>query len=217
MKKRGFFITFEGIEGAGKTTQLEKIYRALRRKNIPTVKTFEPGDGIFGKKIRSLVVGNFKNKIGIETELFLFLSDRAQHVKDVILPSLRKGKIVLCDRFTDSTMAYQGFGRGLPIQLLEGMNKLATGGLKPDLTFFLDLPVKEGLKRIKKRGSKNRLDREALSFYERVRQGYYRLARYNNKRMKILNALTPSEKLHEQILAMVNALLKGNIGNAKYK
>lgn len=206
--KRGFFITFEGIEGSGKTTQLDDLERALKKDKRLVLKTLEPGGGPHGKTIRQLLVGSTRHPIPPETELFLFLADRAQHVRDVIAPALRKKQIVLSDRFADSTIAYQAYGRSLPVKLLEGMNKLATGGLQPDLTFFLDVPVKDGLKRVGARGKKNRLDKEAVAFYERVRRGYYFLARYN-KKIVILDGLQSREALRKRILDEVRKLIDG--------
>ncbi len=205
LKGRGLLITFEGIEGSGKTTQLKRLAAALKKQRYPVVSTHEPGGTPLGEKIRTLLVHS-KTKISPETELFLFVSDRSNHVRNVIIPSLQKKQMVLCDRFTDSTIAYQAFGRSLSQKLLDGMNKLATGGLKPDITFFLDLPVQAGLRRAKSRGALNRLDRESSTFYARVRKGYYFLAR-KNSRIVIIDGSQSAEAIHAQILQKVNMLL----------
>jgi dTMP kinase len=206
LKGRGLLITFEGTEGSGKTTQMQKLYTALKMEKYDTIITHEPGGTPLGEKIRHMLVNSKDGSISPETELFLFLADRAHHVKNVIVATLRKKQIVLCDRFTDSTIAYQAFGRNLPEKLLDAMNKVATGGLEPDLTFFLDIPVEQGLERIRKRGKRNRLDRETKVFYSKVRRGYYSLAR-KNLRFAILDASASPEEIHRTIIQKVSRLL----------
>jgi dTMP kinase len=204
--KKGIFITFEGIEGSGKTTQLDLLYQTLKTKKIPVVKTFEPGGSSHGEKIRDLVIGFSQKKISKLTELFLFLADRTQHVQEIILPTLSKNQIVLCDRFSDSTLTYQGYGRGIDLDLIAKTNLAASFNLVPDLTFFLDLPVLEGLRRVRKRGKLNRMDKETVFFYEKVRKGYLKLAE-GEKRIKVLDALQDKKKLQQEIFQQTSKLL----------
>jgi dTMP kinase len=206
LKSRGLLITFEGLEGSGKTTQLKKLADALREEKYPVVATHEPGGTPIGVEIRKLIMGTRGGKISGETELFLYMADRAHHVRNLLVEAMHKKQIVLCDRFADSTIAYQAFGRNLPERLLDAMNKVATGGLEPDLTFFLDLPIKQGLKRVKKRGSMNRMDHESAAFYNKVRQGYYFLAR-RNARFAILDATQSPDQIHAIIIQKVSRLL----------
>ena len=202
---KGLFVTFEGIEGSGKTTQLDLLYQVLKKETIPVIKTFEPGGSSQGKIIRDLVVGYSRKRISPYAELFLFLADRTQHVCEIILPALSKNQIVLCDRFSDSTTAYQGYGRGVPLELIDRANSAAVFNLEPNLTFFLDLPVEEGLKRVRERGKLNRMDRETVSFYEKVRSGYLILAEQFN-RIKVLDAMQDKKALSMQILNEVTKL-----------
>jgi len=206
--ERGFFITLEGIEGSGKSTQLTKLSEALTKKGYEIVSTREPGGTPFGQKLRDLLVHSKDEIIDPELEVFLFLADRAFHVKNVIQPALWQKKIVLSDRFIDSTMAYQSFGRKLPFLLLDGMNKFATGGLQPDLTLFLDLPVEDALARIEGREN-NRMDKESPAFYQTVRKGYYALAR-KNRRIAVIDAGQPTETVFEKSLAKIEEMLKAN-------
>lgn len=173
----GFFITFEGPEGSGKTTQCTRLLEALRRASIPTVTTREPGATRLGKAIRQLLLDPDSPHPAPRTELMLYLADRAEHVERVIRPALLRGEVVLCDRYVDSTIAYQGFGRGMDINALTRLNAFATGDLMPDLTLILDLPAARGLRRAHEaKGSHDRLEQEPSDFHERVRAGYLNLA-----------------------------------------
>jgi dTMP kinase len=205
--KRGLFITFEGVEGCGKTTQIRKLASALRKMKYPVITTFEPGDSKIGKKLRKFLTEKRRNSLSPEAEVFLFLADRAQHVHKLILPALRKKKIILCDRYVDSTMAYQAFGRGLSARFLQGMNQFAVSGLCPNLTFFLDVSVPLGLQRIKNRKKNNQLDKESIKFYTRVQKGYHYLAK-RNSRIVILDASQSVESLRAIILEKVKGLLR---------
>ncbi|GAV22939.1 dTMP kinase [Carboxydothermus pertinax] len=173
---RGKFITIEGIEGSGKTTQIKYIEEYLKEKNIPHLITREPGGTVLGKKIRELLL-NPGYKVVPEAEILLYLADRAQHVGEKIIPHLEKGVWVISDRYFDSTLAYQGYGRGFDINLLKTFITFATRGLVPDLTILIDVPPEEGLARIKKRGEFDRLEREALEFHRRVREGFLEIAK----------------------------------------
>jgi len=188
--RRGHFITFEGVEGSGKTTQLACLKARLEAREIPLLATREPGGTALGNRIRGLLLGPSSEAVPMapKAELFLYLASRAQHLVEVILPALGSGKLVLCDRFSDATMAYQGAGRAIPGKELASILDFASEGLKPDLTFLLDLDVKEGIARARKRGGMNRLDQESKAFHEAIRASYLDIARKNPKRIKIIQA-----------------------------
>ena len=209
---KGLFVTFEGGEGSGKTTLLEKLYQTLKELDYDVIKTRAPGGTALGISIRSLVLHHQHMKICERAELLLFLTDRAQHVQEVILPALREGKIILCDRFTDSTMAYQLGAR--KIEEGEWLEKLCDFGcysLKPDLTFFLSIEPKIGLARAKSaivqegKESFDRLESEALKFHEHVFEHYQKLASREPNRIKTIDAKKP---LQEVFLAAKNHLME---------
>jgi dTMP kinase len=194
--KNGLFITFEGPEGSGKSTQIRLLATALKRHGVPVVVTAEPGGSPVGLEIRRLLL-KAPVKPSPEAELFLFLADRADHVSSVIRPALERGTVVLCDRYTDSTLAYQGGGRGIPLSKLKHLNEEATGGLTPRLTFLMDLPVEKGLARAGKRegGKKDRMESERLAFHRRVRSTFLALAQKEPKRFRVLDATRNVEVL----------------------
>ncbi len=186
------FITFEGIEGCGKTTQINLLKNFLSENNIPCLVTREPGGCELGNKIRKIVLGTDNKNILSMTELFLYAADRAQHVEEVILPAVKDGKMVLCDRYTDATLAYQGYGRGLNTDTIVKLNTLASSGLKPDLTFFIDCPVEVGIERALARSNASgpdemRFEKEDLSFHRRVREGYEKICAKEPKRVVRIN------------------------------
>ncbi|MDI6776041.1 MAG: dTMP kinase [Syntrophales bacterium] len=189
----GQFITFEGIEGCGKTTQIRMASEYLKRHHIPFLITSEPGGTPLGEKIREILLNRGGYKICAEAEILLFSAARVQHVRDVISPALSEGKIVLCDRFSDSTMVYQGLGRGLDLDFIRGLNAIVSVGLKPDLTLVFDLPVEIGLKRARERmrfeGSalEDRFEREDLEFHRRIREGYLLLAKQEPGRFRVID------------------------------
>jgi dTMP kinase len=199
---RGLFVTFEGVEGSGKTTVAKAIAENLRRKGLTVVVTAEPGTTLVGSQIRQLLATVSERTAW--TEAFLFLADRAEHVAKVIKPALERGEIVLCDRFTDSTIAYQGFGLGLPLEWLMQLNSIATNGLVPDLTLLLDIDPEMGLKRSQR---ETVFERRSLDFHQRVRWGYLWLAKQEPHRVKVIDASQPLESVLTQALRLVEEAL----------
>jgi dTMP kinase len=185
----GTFITLEGPEGAGKTTQLKLLSKQLEAVNCPYVITRDPGGTNLGRQIRRILL-NINTPIEDTAELLLYQSDRAQNVAEVIKPALDKGLIVFCDRYIDSTLAYQGYGRGISFELIEQLNQVATGGLIPELTILFDIESEDGLSRLHP-GTQDRLELESLSFHQRVRHGYLELAKKQPERWKIIDAGKP--------------------------
>jgi len=210
------FITFEGGDGTGKSTQIRALERHLAARGRPFVSTREPGGTPLGKLIRRALLEVGKQPIGSPTELFLYLADRAQHVQDVILPALEDGKIVLCDRYTDSTLAYQGYGRGIDLKVLRELNQMADRGVKPDLTLVFDCPVAEGLSRTAKRiaaedlgsGGEDRFEREGMEFHEKVRAGYVELARAEPERFRIIDASRSVVEITQEIKSIIDRELE---------
>ncbi len=198
MARWGFFITFEGVEGSGKSTLATSLAHSLEALGFQVVLTREPGGTPVGEEIRTVLLRRGQEMEGW-TEAFLFFAARYQHVRRVILPALQDGRIVISDRFSDSTFAYQGFGRGVPLRLLQRLNKLATLGLQPNLTFLIDLPPSEGLRR-KNQGEITRFEDEKLRFHERIREGYLKLAHRAKKRFQVLDGTQPLETLEQKIL-----------------
>ncbi|SHF11842.1 thymidylate kinase [Desulforamulus putei DSM 12395] len=201
------FIVFEGVDGSGKTTQLNLLNKYLIQKQIPTYTTREPGGTPVGEKIRELLLDpNFSEMQG-RTEALLYAAARAQLVAQVIRPRLEQGRVVLCDRYIDSSLAYQGYGRGMDTGFLASINELATGGLWPNLTILLDIPPREGLVRSRKDRPADRLENESLEFYQRVRNGYLALARRNPEAYLVLDARRSIEELHTVICGVVGGLI----------
>ena len=197
---KGLFITFEGGDGCGKTTQIKLLDEYLRNKGYKTLLTREPGSKGLGIKLREILL-NYDGEVSPVCESFLFLADRAQHVDCIIKPALEEGVIVLCDRHTDSTVAYQGYGRGLDLEQIYQLNKIATSGLKPDLTVVLDVDVETSQTRV---GSeKDRMESAGIEFFERVRQGFLEIAKQEPDRVKVVDSTQSIEKIHEQILELV--------------
>lgn len=198
----GTFITIEGGEGSGKSTLIERLHSYLcEERHAVVVKTFEPGGTPFGEHVRELLLEKHEVNMAPKSELFLFLADRAHHVESLIRPSLEKGHIVLCDRFTDSSLAYQGGARDIAAidPKLEEVCLFATGGLVPDVTFYLDIDPEKGLGRIT--GGKDRLESEHMSFHKRVREAYLMLAEKYPERISVLDALKSSDEVFEQALS----------------
>jgi dTMP kinase len=205
------FITFEGGDGSGKTTQLKALESYLTARGKSCRSTREPGGTSLGKLIRQVLLEVGKQPITSPTELFLYLADRAQHMHEVIVPALDEGKIVLCDRHTDSTLAYQGYGRGIDLGLLRGLNEIASQGVKPDLTLLFDCPVEIGLSRTARRQhqavsgpSEDRFEREKIEFHERVRAGFLELARAEPRRFRIIDAAQPLAEVTQRVEAIMD-------------
>jgi len=209
---RGVFITFEGTEGSGKTTQCRRLARSLRAEGYQVLETREPGGTPLAETIRKLLLTSSKPKDHRESitpycESMLILAARSQHVTHVIQPALAKGIIVLCDRFFDSTLAYQGYARGLDKTFLNEAQRFITNGLQPHLTFFLDLPIQDGLSRRKRAKEQNRLDHESLSFHQRVRRGFLALAKEHPKRIQKIDATQSPHTLAAQIESMTEHII----------
>lgn len=200
---RGIFITFEGIEGSGKSTLLYNVAAAMRRSGLDPLMTREPGGTSLGVALRKVLLDPDMEKIGPIAELMLFAADRAQHVSEVIQPALETGQIVLCDRFSDATVAYQGYGRGIPLDVITSVDEQARSFTVPDMTVLLDLPVETGLGRARSRNNESlntaesRIDEEEAAFHQRVRDGYLSLASGEPERFLILDAREKQERLSE--------------------
>jgi dTMP kinase len=195
------FITFEGIEGSGKSTQLRALASHLRESGRDVVETREPGGTSAGGAIRSLLLAAEPAPLTPRAELFLYCADRTQHVSEVIRPALAAGRLVLCDRFSDSTIAYQGYGRGVDLGVLRALDTQARDGVWPHLTFLFDCPVAAGLARARGRGhGGDRFEAETLAFHERVRAGFQALAREEPARFCVLDAAAPIERVHGEVV-----------------
>lgn len=201
MRKKGLFITFEGADGCGKTTQLNLLSEYLKEKGHEVVTTREPGAGEVGKKIRDIVL-HYDGEVSPTCEAFLYLADRAQNTDTIIAPAINRGKIVLCDRHTDSSVAFQGYGRGLDIERIKMFNKVATSGLVPDLTFVFDVDVETAMSRVGKKW--DRIEAEGIEFHEKVRQGFLEIAKAEPDRVKVINASDSIENIFVQVKNIVN-------------
>lgn len=204
----GRFITFEGVEGCGKTTQIGLLQAALESKDLEILATREPGGPPIAEAIREILLDPRHKEMSANTEVLLYCAARAQHVEQIIRPALEAGQIVLCDRFADSTTAYQGAGRGLAPEELKPLHRAATGGIRPDLTLLLDLPAEEGLTRTRGRGRSDRIEREALAFHERVRQGFIELAQREPDRIKVIDGAGTVDEVADCIREHVCAVLE---------
>ncbi len=200
---RGLFITFEGADGCGKTTQIRLLDEYLRAKGKTTILTREPGAKGLGVKLREILL-NYEGEVSPNCESFLFLADRAQHVDCIIKPALKEGKIVLCDRHTDSTAAYQGYGRGINLDEIKKLNEIAVSGLKPDLTIVFDIDIETSLSRVG--NEKDRMESAGVEFFNRVRNGYLEIAKQEPDRVKIINASDTIDNIHKKVVELVEKL-----------
>ena len=201
---RGFFITFEGADGCGKTTQIKLLDEYLRGKGYKTLLTREPGAKGLGVKLREILL-NYDGEVSPNCESFLFLADRAQHVDCIIKPALKDGVVVLCDRHTDSTIAYQGYGRGVDKEKLKYLNDIAVNGIKPDLTIVFDVDVETSMSRVGK--EKDRMESSGNEFFEKVRNGFLEIAKNEPQRVKVIDSTQSIEKIHIKVTELVENVI----------
>ena len=205
---KGLFITFEGIEGSGKSTQANRLKERLAGLGCEVDITREPGGTPIAESIREILLNPSNFTMAPTTELLLYQAARAQHVLERIRPALNRGVTVICDRFFDSTIAYQGGGRGLPVQELEALHAIATGGLAPDITFILDLSPEEGLSRARKDHASDRIEREALDFHNRVRNAFLDIAAVHPHRIRVIDATLPIDEISERVFSVVEPVVE---------
>lgn len=205
MKNKGLFITFEGIDGCGKTTQLNLLAQYLLSNGKEVLITREPGAKGLGEKLREILL-NYEGEVSSNCEAFLFLADRAQHIDTIVKPAINACKIVLCDRHTDSTIAYQGYGRGVDIEQLRMLNNIATSGFKPDLTFVFDIDVETAFQRVGK--SQDRMESAGVEFFEKTRNGYLEIGKQEPDRVKVLNSNDTIENIFAQVKDIIDKNLK---------
>ena len=209
MTDRGLFITFEGTDGTGKTTQVQRLTADLRQTGYDVCLTREPGGTPISEQIRDMLLNPDYSEMAATTELLLYAASRAQHVSEVIKPALEAGKVVISSRFADAMVVYQGYGRGLDLERINHLNRIATDGVTPDVTFVLDLPVEIGLQRVQNsRGGLDRLEREKIEFHRRLREGYQILAKQEPQRLKIIDSQVGPEQVYAQIQAIIQPLLQ---------
>ena len=210
------FVTLEGVEGSGKSTQIERLCASLKAAGRPVTLTRQPGGCELGRTLRAILLSQKSSGLDDRAELFLYLADRAQHVAEVIRPALESGQVVVCDRYIDSTVAYQGYGRGLDVELLTRLNAVAVAGVLPDLTILLDLDAAAGLSRAVARNhaagtaaSEGRFEAEHLDFHTRVRRGYQTLAAAHPQRFVVIDAAPSPERVARAVWQAVSARLGG--------
>lgn len=205
MTQRGYFITFEGADGCGKTTQIGIINEYFKNKNVETVVTREPGGSDLGTDLRKILL-HYEKPVSNVAETFLYLADRAQHIEYKIKPTLEAGKIVLCDRHTDSTLAYQGYGRNQNLEQIKTLNSIATNGIIPDLTIVFDIETEIALKRLG--DEKDRMEQEGIEFHKKLRQGYLEIAKNDPKRVKVINANQSIDEVSKCTIKIIEEFLK---------
>ena len=206
--KKGFLLTFEGGEGAGKSTQIRALVQWFKQHHISFEVTRQPGGSALGKGLRRLVLSTKTKNLSSRAELLLYEADRAQHVHEQVGPALQTRKVVVSDRFADSSTVYQGICRNLGVDWTEELNRFATSGLEPDLTIVLDVPVETGRERLKKRRGLDRIEREKADFHRNVRNGFLRLARRAPHRIKIVNGTNPKSEVTKEILRHLEPKLR---------
>jgi len=208
MKNAGCFITFEGGDGAGKSTLIETVYHYLEKAGLSVVKTRAPGGTRVGETIRSLLLTKTEVPLSDRGELFLFLADRAQHVQEIIRPALQRGAVVLCDRYNDSTVAYQGTARGFDLEWTRSLCDFATHELQPDLTLYLDIDPNVGLSRASAlTKEKDRIESEGIAFHEKIRKAFHKIAKQDPNRFKIIDASASPADVFEQALVQIKHVL----------
>ncbi len=205
---RGVFISLEGIEGTGKSTQTRLLAGYLREKGFHVVETAEPGGTPISLKIRELLLSVDNKEMDAVTELLLYNAARVQHIRQVILPALEKGDIVVTDRFSDSTTAYQGYGRGIDLELIDTLDRISTGRVRPDITVLLDVDVAAGLRRNRKANKSDRLELEDISFHERVRKGFMAIASKEPERVNLVDCSDSIETVRRKIIGIADAFLE---------
>jgi dTMP kinase len=215
--KRGLFITLEGIDGCGKTTQSQRLARSLEDRGLEVVLTRQPGGTRVGERVREILLANTSVGLVPLAEMLLYAADRAQHVNELIKPSLEAGRIVISDRYIDSTVAFQGYGRGLDLEMINKLNHLATSGLNPDLTILLSVTPEAARARFDSRHSKDdthkgmtRFEEESMDFHERVRAGYESLAKTHPQRICVVDASGTREETQEKVIAVVMSRIDSN-------
>jgi dTMP kinase len=210
---RGLFITFEGIEGSGKSTQVSLLNDHLTKSGRSVMLTREPGGTPIGDEIRKILLDPSNRSLDPTAELLLYAASRAQHLREVILPALEAGRVVLCDRFSDATLAYQGYGRGLSIRTIADLDRIVTAGLRPDLTILLDIEARTGLGRARGRNATQgllgeaRFENEDIAFHTRVRDGYFRIANESPQRIRIVNGARKPEEVQRDVREIVDGIL----------
>lgn len=204
---RGLFISVEGTDGAGKSTQIELLLKYLKGRGCDYVFTREPGGTYISEKIRNIILDTDNEGMTAETEALLYAASRAQHVREKIIPAVNAGKTVICDRYVDSSIVYQGVGRRLGRESVKIINDFATGGFMPDLTLFFDLPAEESVKRRKSTGSLDRIEKEDITFHKSIYDGYSVLADENPKRIKRIDASKSVEEVHKEVLKALEGLI----------
>lgn len=204
---RGLFITFEGVEGAGKSTQIDLLKKYLVEKGYPVISTREPGGTYIGDEIRDILLDIDNKDMDYKVEALLYASSRAQLVKNIISPALTRGKIVLSDRYIDSSLAYQAFGRELPFDMILEVNRWATSCLDPDLTIYLKLPVEDGLNRVPKTTA-DRIESESIVFHKKVSKGYEELVKMYSDRYRVIDATAEKTEIHHKIIEKVEEALQ---------
>lgn len=217
MRKRGLFITFEGTEGSGKSTHSKMLCNFLKSKGFNVLYTREPGGTVISEKIRNVLLDPKNKDMDVVCEMLLYMAARAQIVEKEILPALKKGKIVICDRFMDATLAYQGYAAGLDTKIIKKVGSLVTKGISPDVTFLLDIGVKQGLLRLRK--GKDRIERKSLTFHKKVRKGYLALARQARQRIKIVPASgeipQTQDRIRNMVLRHISVIQKSEVRKQK--
>lgn len=206
MGNKGLFITFEGVDGCGKTTQLKLLSEYLKNHGYEIVVTREPGAKGLGEKIREILL-HYDGEVSSRAESFLFLADRAQHIDKIVNPAVEEGKIVLCDRHTDSTIAYQGYGRGVDINQLNMLNAIATDGKKPDLTFVFDIDVETSMSRVG--AEMDRMESSGIEFFNKVRNGYLDIAKNEPDRVKVIDANRTVTDISKEVVSIISDIIRG--------